>query len=181
MDANRHRTQKKSTTAESGGGIQSPPAIPVTHVASEERFKHLLEAGAKEAYVRPWHRIERGLRLNRIRIFIEEVAPQYTMTKEERDELFIFLQKALDNRLMNTLKVVQYDIQTQRILSIKGLEIVRNADGILKASFNTHAPVAASSAKSRLDATRKKKKTDIPSVSTTPLKAGSSDDNKIDS
>lgn len=158
MDPQRHRTQKKSNN-----DSLSADVTPATHIPSEERFKNLLEAGAKEAYARPWHRIERGLRLNRIRIFIEEIAPQYQMTKEEKDELFLFLQKALDNRLLNTLKVVQYDIQTQRIQSIKGLEMKRDEKGILKASFNT--------AKPRADATRKKKKSsDLPSVSTLPNK-----------
>lgn len=159
MDPQRHRTQKKSNNDTTPVGDNTPS----THVASEEKFKNLLEAGAREAYARPWHRIERGLRLNRIRIFIEEVASQYNMTKEEKDELFLFLQKALDNRLLNTLKVVQYDIQTQRIQSIKGLDIKRDEKGILKASFNT--------AKPRADATRKKKKSsDLPSVSAHPNK-----------
>lgn len=158
MDPQRHRTQKKSNN-----DATSSDATPATHTPSEERFKSLLEAGAKEAYARPWHRIERGLRLNRIRIFIEEIATQYHMIKDEKDELFFFLQKALDNRLLNTLKVVQYDIQTQRIQNIKGLEIKRDERGILKASFNT--------AKPRSDATRKKKKaTELPSVSTLPNK-----------
>lgn len=173
MDPHRHRTQKKSST---DSVTSSADTVPTTHTANEERFKHLLEAGAKEAYARPWHRIERGLRLNRIRIFIEDVAPQYTMTKEERDELFIFLQKALDNKLLNTLKVVQYDQQTQRIQSIKGLEMKRNSDGILKASFNP----SATAGKPRADATRKKRKGDIPSVSTTPSILVHNDDSKID-
>lgn len=154
----RHRTQKKSIN-------DAPPsdATPATHVPSEERFKHLLEAGARDAYDRPWHRIERGLRLNRIRIFIDEIAPQYDMTKQEKEELFIFLQKAHDNRLLNTLKVVQYDTHTKRIQSIKGLEIKRDERGILRANFNT--------AKPRVDATRKKKKaSDLPSVSVVPSK-----------
>ena len=68
-----------------------------------DAFKTLLEDSAREAYVRPWHRLERGLRLNRLRFFIEEVAPQYQMTKEERDGFFLFLQKALDKKLLNTL------------------------------------------------------------------------------
>lgn len=159
MDPQRHRTQKRSNNETS----VATDVTPATHSPSEERFKILLEAGARDAYARPWHRIERGLRLNRIRIFIEEIAPQYEMTKEEKDELFLFLQKALDNRLLNTLKVVQYDTNTQRIQSIKGLEMKRDEKKILKASFNT--------AKPRADSTRKKKKSsDLPSVSTLPSK-----------
>lgn len=160
MDPQRHRTQKKSAT--DGNDAHIVPVMPTTHLAGEMRFKTLLEAGAREAYARPWHRIERGLRLNRIRIFIEEIVPQYQMTASEKEELFLFLQKALDNRLLNTLKVVQYDIQSQRIQTIKGLEIKRDEKGILKAAFNT--------AKVRPDSTRKKKKgTELPSVSA-PIK-----------
>lgn len=125
----------------------------------DDKFKNLLEDSAREAYVRPWHRIERGLRLNRLRIFIEDIAPQYTMTKEEKDDLFLFLQKALDKKLLNTLKVVNYDQETQRITVIKGFEIKRNVDNVLKWVFSVKKP--------KTDSTRKKKKgEDVPSVST---------------
>ena len=48
----------------------------------DNTLKALLDGGAKEAYSRPWHRIERGLRLNRIRIFIEEISEEHNLTKE---------------------------------------------------------------------------------------------------
>lgn len=126
---------------------------------NENNFKNLLEDSAREAYSRPWHRIERGLRLNRLRIFIEEIAPQYNMTKEEKEGFFIFLQKALDKKLLNTLKVVNYDQESQRIIKIQGLDVKRNEEGLLKWGFSTK--------KSKTDTTRKKKKGDeTPSVST---------------
>lgn len=124
----------------------------------DEAFKNLLEDSAREAYLRPWHRLERGLRLNRLRIFIEDIAPQFTMTKEEKDTLFVFLQKALDKKLLNTLKVVIYDQGTQRITAIKGFEIKRNVEGVLHTHFSTKKP--------KSDSTRKKKKEEVPSVST---------------
>ena len=104
----RHKTQKK--------GIDSE-----IKVNKDESFKALLEDSAKEAYSRPWHRIERGLRLNRLRIFIEDISDQFNMTKDEKDLFFIFLQKALDKKLLNTLKVVNYDQETQKITQIRGL------------------------------------------------------------
>lgn len=145
MDVHRHKTQKK-------------PAIETDNPPTDDKFKNLLEDSAREAYSRPWHRIERGLRLNRLRIFVEEVAPQFNMTKDEKDAFFIFLQKALDKKLLNTLKVVIYDQETQRITTIRGLEIKRNAEGVLKWGF--------SQKKTRTDVTRKKKRDDVPSVST---------------
>lgn len=133
----RHKTQKK--------------AISDSEVKADQ-FKAILEDSAKEAYSRPWHRIERGLRLNRLRIFVEDIAPQFHMTQDEKDAFFIYLQKALDKKLLNTLKVVQYDQETQRIKSIRGLELKRNTENILKWTI---------SAKKKTDGTRKKKQEEI--------------------
>jgi hypothetical protein len=132
----------------------------VENPVTDETFKVLLEDSAREAYSRPWHRIERGLRLNRLRIFVEDIAPQYGMSKEEKDDFFVYLQKALDKKLLNTLKVVLYDQTTQRISTIKGLELKRNAEGVLKWAFNAKKP------RTDTTGTRKKKKEDEHSVST---------------
>lgn len=146
MDIHRHKTQKKPANEI----IDNPP--------TDDTFKNLLEDSAREAYSRPWHRIERGLRLNRLRIFVEEVTPQFNMSAQEKEAFFVFLQKALDKKLLNTLKVVIYDQETQRITTIRGLEIKRNTEGVLKWGF--------SQKKTRADVTRKKKRDDVPSVST---------------
>lgn len=148
MDPQRHNKTHKKTLNE----IENENSEP------DSSFKSLLEDSAREAYSRPWHRIERGLRLNRLRIFVEEIAPQFQMTDLEKENFFIFLQKALDKKLLNTLKVVNYDQEKQRIVTIRGLEIKRNPEGVLKWGFNNK--------KSKPDGTRKKKRDDIPSVST---------------
>jgi hypothetical protein len=142
MESQRHKTQKKLST-----DIQQEIS------EKENTFKTLLEDSAREAYSRPWHRIERGLRLNRLRIFVEEIAPAYNMTKEEKDGFFLFLQKALDKKLLNTLKVVQYDQEKQRIVLIRGLEIKRNDDQVLKWGFHAKKQKAEGG-------TRKKRKGD---------------------
>jgi hypothetical protein len=98
---------------------------------SEESFKTLLDGGVKNAYNRPWHRIERGLRLNRLRRYIDDIAVHNEMSDEEKEGLFVFFQKALDKKLLNTLKVVQYDQEKQHIVSIKGFDLKR-VDGVLK-------------------------------------------------
>lgn len=149
MDVNRHKTQKKLLNET------------INPIETDNTFKSLLEDSAREAYSRPWHRIERGLRLNRLRFFVEEVAPHYEMSNDEKTAFFIFLQKALDKKLLNTLKVVNYDQEKQCITAIRGLEIKRNQDNMLKWGFSVK--------KQRSDTTRKKKKDEVPSVSTQPL------------
>jgi len=145
----RHNTQKKANATSSAGTFAT---------YQEERnssLKMILEGGAREAYTRPWHRLERGLRLNRLRLFLEDIAITYAMTEDEKSMCFLTLQKALDRKLLNTLKVVVYDQETQRIVTIKGLDIHRTPEG--KLICDSSMKVAT------YEGTRKKKK--IPSVS----------------
>ena len=145
MDTQRHnKTQKKWSADQT--------------TEKEDTFRALMDDSAREAYSRPWHRIERGLRLNRLRLFIEEISPQYGMSKEEKDAFFLFLQKSLDKKLLNTLKVVAYDQEKQRITAIRGLEIKRNEAGLLKYAFQAKTP--------KVEGTRKKKKEEVASVQT---------------
>ena len=71
MDSLRHKTQKRH--------------IYVSSQSHTEQLQLHLEKGQKDAYARQWHRIERGLRLNRIRLFIEDISNEYAMNKEEKD------------------------------------------------------------------------------------------------
>lgn len=144
----RHKTQKKCI--------------------EKDTLKTLLEDSAREAYARPWNRLERGLRLNRLRIFVEDVAPQFSMTIEEKDSFFIFLQKAVDKKLLNTSKIVQYDKETQRIKLITGLEIKRGET--LKWGFIK---------KQKADGTRKKKAEDTYSISTNASETIQKEETKI--
>ena len=128
-------------------------------VDAAESFKLMLDGGVLEAYTRPWHRIERGLRLNRLRLYIEEIVPEYNLTDEEKESLFVFFQKALDKKLLNTLKIVLYDQNTQRITSIKGFEIKRNAEGTIKWELVAKKAKTESAKPAKVASTRKKKAT----------------------
>ena len=120
MDAHRKYAQRTQKTQKTQKRHNTP-----------EQLQQFLEDGAKNAYTRPWHRIERGLRLNRLRRFIEDIAPSYDIQKDEKEALFLYLQRALDKRQLNTLKVVQYDPLTQQIQAIHGLEMTRDPGGQL--------------------------------------------------
>jgi hypothetical protein len=114
----------------------------------DETFKNLLDESAREAYSRPWHRLERGLRLNRLRLYVEEVGPQCSFTVEEKEQFFVFLQKALDKKLLNTHKIVNYEPERQKIMCIRGLEVRRLPDGTAKWGFTIK--------KTKADTTRRK-------------------------
>jgi hypothetical protein len=103
--------------------------------SASDPFRNLLDESAREAFRRPWHRLERGLRLNRLRMYVEEMSAQCSFTTEEKGRFFVFLQNALDRKLLNTHKIVEYVPELQKIRSIKGLEVRRTPNGEAKWGF----------------------------------------------
>ncbi len=99
---------------------------------SSENFTKVVEETSQDAYKRPWHRLERGLRLNRLRMFMEEEKKKLKLTQFEGASLLALLQKALEKRLLNSKTTVVYDTDAERILEIKGLVMHRGADGVMQ-------------------------------------------------
>jgi hypothetical protein len=129
----RNKTMKRPASAETKAVEDK-----IEETASADQpdpFRNLLDESAREAFRRPWHRLERGLRLNRLRMYVEEMSAQCSFTTDEKSRFFVFLQNALDRKLLNTHKIVEYLPEIQKIKSIKGLEVRRNPNGEAKWGF----------------------------------------------
>ena len=92
-------------------------------------LESFLNAGVNEAFKRPWHRLERGIRLNRISLFVDEEKTRLSLSDIEKNDLYSLLTKSLDKKLLNSKANVNYDTEKERILEIKGLVMHRNAEG----------------------------------------------------
>ena len=90
-----------------------------------------LDQDAGGAYKRQWHRLERGLRLNRLRKFSEEEAQRLHLSEVEKQSLYSLLAKSLDKKLLNSKTAVIYDQEKETITEIKGLVMHRNSEGIV--------------------------------------------------
>ncbi len=100
--------------------------------SGNEQLDRILEGGMNDAYKRPWHRLERGLRLNRIRVFVHEEGTKVNLSEQESVQLLALLQKALDKKILNSKTTVIYDQEEEKIKEIKGLVSHRESDGLLK-------------------------------------------------
>lgn len=92
-------------------------------------LEQFLNLNAAEAYKRPWHRLERGLRLNRIRKFIESETARMSLQQADIEHLTNLLHRALDKKLLNSKTCVLYDPEKEEIQEIKGLVYHKAADG----------------------------------------------------
>jgi hypothetical protein len=100
--------------------------------ASEDNLTKHLDSGASDAFKKPWHRLERGLRLNRLRAFSEKEAGALQLSAAESAALFGLLSKALDKKLLNSKTTVIYDSDVETITEIKGLVMHRGSDGVMR-------------------------------------------------
>jgi hypothetical protein len=122
----RNRTLKR--THDISGDIIGLPTR--KHVSFDsDTLLQFLEQDAGGAYKRQWHRLERGLRLNRIRKFAEEEAQRLNLSDMEKTNLYALLSKSLDKKLLNSKTSVIYDQEKEAITEIKGLVMHRSSDG----------------------------------------------------
>ncbi len=94
-----------------------------------ESIQKIIQREAENAYKKPWHRLERGLRLNRLRAFAEDMAEKRGLKEGERNNLLTLLTKALDKKLLNSKTAVEYDPETEAIKEIKPLVMHQTATG----------------------------------------------------
>jgi hypothetical protein len=113
-----------------------PPVVEsVLANTTPNSLDEFLDANALEAYKRPWHRLERGLRKNRVQLFAQQQAEKLQLSKEDTDSLRTLLLRLLERKVLNSKSVVVYDIEKESIQEIKGLYYQR-VGGHVKADWS---------------------------------------------
>ncbi len=128
LPSGRNRTLKKSHDI-SGDLLGVPLRKNVTF--DSDHLLQFLEQDAGSAYKRQWHRLERGLRLNRLRKFSEEEAARLQLSDAEKLSLYGLLAKSLEKKLLNSKTAVVYDQEKEAITEIKGLVMHRTSEGTM--------------------------------------------------
>jgi len=113
----------------------------------EKTFK-TLSNDAENSLKRPWHKLERGLRIGRLREFVARETERLKMDADDSDALFKLLLKALDRKLLNSKAAVTYEIEQEHITEIKGL--VSHTTALNKTKFQILEKKPAATQKKRL-------------------------------
>lgn len=94
-----------------------------------EGLQQMLQKESEVAFKKPWHRLERGMRLNRVKLFVDSMKDSKGLQENEVNGLYSLLMRALDKKLLNSKNSVIYDIEQEKILEIKNLVMHQKADG----------------------------------------------------
>ena len=115
---NTRRNVKRSVSPPTASAVVAAPLE-----ALETSVSSFFNMESSNAYLKPWLRLERGLRLQRFRVFADEYPG---LSVEEREALLKVLVKANDAKVLNTKQQIQYE--DGKILSIRGLKMTRIGD-----------------------------------------------------
>jgi hypothetical protein len=118
--SSRNKTLRKSHTDVSGVKID---------YSVNEGLQKFLESEATSAFRKPWHRLERGLRVNRLRLFCQDMKEKRALKEEEMTALFNLLIKSLDRKGLNSKTEVIYDPVAEKITEIKHLVMHQTSTG----------------------------------------------------
>lgn len=122
--SNRSKTQKRTVADDLSGN-----AFAAHLRASTNTFVNFLNQEADDAYKRPWHKLERGLRLNRLKKFVDDETVRLNLTERSKAALLQTLLKSFEKKNLNSKSAVIYDQDEQCVKEIKGLVMHRNAEG----------------------------------------------------
>ena len=123
-EESRNKTQKKLNTDLDLTGAMA--------LGFSEKTYQMLNKDAGNALKRPWHKLERGLRIGRLRDFVARETDKLKLSDEDSDALFKLLCRGLDRKMLSSKAAVTYDHDSEQILEIKGLVAHTNAVGQTK-------------------------------------------------
>lgn len=109
---------------------------------AEKQEKQMTDLFAAEAasvsLTKPWLRLERGIRMQKLRTFADNY--EGIISPEDKENLYKYLVRANDSKLLNTKQQINYEHGS--IQSIKGLKIIRTGDPSAPATFKIESPRA---------------------------------------
>jgi hypothetical protein len=97
-----------------------------------EKTFQFLSNDADNALKRPWHKLERGLRIGRLREYVARETQRVQLNQEDSDALFKLLLAGLDRKMLSSKAAVTYDSDTEQVTEIKGLVAHTAANGRTK-------------------------------------------------
>tara|TARA_Y100000817_G_scaffold313976_1_gene311419 strand:+ start:5686 stop:6210 length:525 start_codon:yes stop_codon:yes gene_type:complete len=89
---------------------------------SEEDIQNLLLKEQKEVYKQPWNKLDNGMKINRLKDFIEKEVKARSLKSDQENELRTLLMNACNSNKLTKNTDVNYDKDNSRVLSIKPLK-----------------------------------------------------------
>jgi hypothetical protein len=122
-EESRSKTQRKHVNLDLSGAVA---------LGFYEKTFQYLNQDAGNALKRPWHKLERGLRIGRLREYVSRETERLKLCAEDADILFKLLLRGLDRKMLSSKAAVSYDTEKEQVTEIKGLVAHTSSSGHTK-------------------------------------------------
>lgn len=131
--------------------------IKINH-ESDEQIKDLLSKEKEEVYKQNWNKLDLGMKINRLKIYLLEMEINYALNEGEKEKLRVLLMSACSSNSLNKNSDVIYDKEECKIVSIKNLTFdEKTKDFKLEISESKKNKASSSKSRSNIDRFLKKK------------------------
>jgi hypothetical protein len=131
----RNRTRRANSPHAGESTAPAPAPRAADPMEQNQELEQFLNLNANNAYRRPWHKMERGFHLNRLRKFVDAEKARMNLSDEDVILLQSKLEKAYDKKLLKSKTYVIYDPENEEIQEIKGLVYHKTAEGRMLSSL----------------------------------------------
>tara|TARA_Y100000768_G_scaffold360949_1_gene318592 strand:+ start:3296 stop:3853 length:558 start_codon:yes stop_codon:yes gene_type:complete len=121
-----------------------------THeTTSEGDIQQILNKERKEVYKQSWNKLDTGMKINRIKVYIEKETKENNLSTKEKDKLKDLLMHACNSNRLNRNTEVSYDKEDGVIITIKSLKFNKEKREYTLDVSEVKKPKATSSSKSK--------------------------------
>jgi len=93
---------------------------------NSENLDDFLQKEKAQNKSKPWSKLGRSTKLNKLEVFVTQFAIEKKLTDIEKKQLHSYLNTSLDRKKLQRVKDVNYDVKTGRIKAIPGLTYNKN-------------------------------------------------------
>jgi len=113
---------------------------------NDKVIDEIIQNEKKQIYHQSWNKLDRGIKLNRIKHFIQKEEKEKSLKNVQKEKLSLLLISACKNNKLNRMSDINYNIELGEIESIKILDYNEETGYSLKL---TEVKISRSSGKSK--------------------------------
>lgn len=99
-----------------------------SNIPSSDNISQFLEKEKKINSKKPWTRLQKSVKLDKLQIFANDYSKQTELTKTQSKLLIDFLISSLEKKKLQRTKDIIYDSKTGKIKSIPGLSVNKTSN-----------------------------------------------------
>ena len=88
---------------------------------NQSTFKDLIDQEKEERFTKPWSKLDKGTKLNRIHLFIKKQKIENFLDDPQEKQLKILLLNLFETSRLNKISDIDYSTELKEIISIKNL------------------------------------------------------------